>query len=222
MENGAPSVQQEFLRLVNGAAGYFEFRKTMGAPVLDISQASIDTIRALDVSAGGVTQSAAREERLFISEQGDPGAGLFILTELSDMEKSGDAFAGPAGELLAKIVKAMGLTRETVFTAGFFPSELPPSGPVPLAVVHGIRNRVDRVNPRVVLTFGELAARSVLGPGAEVVRARGRFHDYSRTKVMATFHPDLLLKEPSKKRAVWDDVKMVMKQMQLVRSEKEN
>ncbi|MFO7749328.1 MAG: uracil-DNA glycosylase family protein [Desulfobacteraceae bacterium] len=222
MENGAASVQQEFLKVVSAAAGYFEFRKAMGAPVLDISRASVDKIRALDVSAGGGTETAAREERFFISEQGDPGAGLFILTELCDGENSGgkskDAFAGPAGELLVKIVQAMGLTRKTVFAAGFFPSELPRSGPLPSAVVHEIRTKVDRVNPGVILTFGELAARSVLGPRADVARVRGRFHDYSRTKVMATFHPGLLLREPSKKRAVWDDVKMVMKQMQLVRS----
>ncbi|MEA1967695.1 MAG: uracil-DNA glycosylase [Thermodesulfobacteriota bacterium] len=213
------SVQAEFFRLVNGAAGYFRFRKEMGAEFLGISQKSVKKIRNLGqiVSSGHTSEEYKNENAFFLSEEGDSNARLFILTEypaLADfLNKKPCVYDGPAGGLLLKILNAMAFTRENVFTAGINPGDVDPADKSPDSLVNLIKKKVDFVKPDIILTFGEAAAKAILGSDRPVADLRGKFHDYNRIKVMPTFHPALLLKEPSKKRAVWEDVKMVMKRM---------
>ncbi|MEA2061702.1 MAG: hypothetical protein U9P10_14605 [Thermodesulfobacteriota bacterium] len=258
---GQNAAEIEFLKVVNGAAGYFEFLKAMGAEGLDISESSIDKIRHLadqfstsgNVSApsavsfkkgsspAGITSRTVNTKKsAYVSCHGDQNADLFIVTELlpadsrqpeavSHMKKGGaslqegrritplgflaDPFEGAAGALFLKILKAMGLTKDMVFTMGIEPGAFHQKTGFPTALSEKVKKRIDQAakHPEAVLTFGEYSARIMLGPDARVSRVRNRFHNYKNTRVMATYHPFLLLTDISKKRAVWEDVQLVMK-----------
>lgn len=129
-------------------------------------------------------------------------------------DETGRPFVGPAGELLTKIIGAMGLTREDVFIANIVkcrpPGNRDPHPEEIAACIGYLHAQIDAISPKVIVTLGRIASQTLLGDATPIGRLRGAFREYRGIAVMPTYHPSYLLQNPSKKRDVWEDIKKVM------------
>jgi DNA polymerase len=147
---------------------------------------------------------------------GDPHARLMFVGEGpgADEDVQGEPFVGRAGQLLTQIIKAMGLTREQVYIANVVKCRPPENrNPEPDEIEQCtpfLRAQIASVNPAVIVALGKFAAQTLLGVETPISRLRGQFHPLGPVAVMPTFHPSYLLRNPSAKREVWDDMKLVM------------
>jgi DNA polymerase len=147
---------------------------------------------------------------------GDPGARLMFVGEGpgADEDAQGEPFVGRAGQLLNKIIEAIGLRREQVYIANVVKCR-PPENRTPLpdevaTCSPFLLRQIAAIRPRVIVCLGTPAAQSILGTRETITRLRGTFHDLGGIRVMPTFHPAYLLRNPAAKREVWEDMKQVL------------
>ena len=149
--------------------------------------------------------------------EGNPKADLVFVGEApgADEDAQGRPFVGPAGQLLTKIIGAMGLKREEVYICNILkcrppgnrnpqPEEIAPCEPFLIRQLEAIR-------PRVICALGTFAAHTLLKSEAPISVLRGRFHSYQGIPLMPTYHPAYLLRNPGAKKQVWEDVQIIMK-----------
>ncbi len=148
--------------------------------------------------------------------EGDPDAELVFVGEGPGHEEdvSGRPFVGAAGHLLDKIIQAMNLTRDRVYICNIVKCR-PPGNRNPQpdeieACRPFLERQLDAIRPKVICTLGTFASQTLLDSTQPISRLRGRFHEYGAIKVMPTFHPAYLLRNPGQKRAVWEDMKKIM------------
>jgi uracil-DNA glycosylase len=129
-------------------------------------------------------------------------------------DKRGEPFVGPAGELLDKMIEAMGWSRDTVYIHNVVscrpPGNRNPQPDEVSACRPFLEARIAAISPRIIVALGRPAANTLLGTDAPISALRGRFHDRNGIQVMPTFHPAYLLREPDRKRDAWADLKLVM------------
>lgn len=132
-------------------------------------------------------------------------------------DKRGEPFVGPAGQLLDKMIDAMGWSRATVYINNIVmcrpPDNRNPQPDEVEACKPFLEARIAAVRPRIIVALGRPAANTLLGTDAPISTLRGRFHDRNGIKVMPTFHPAYLLREPDRKRDAWADLKLVMAEL---------
>ncbi len=155
---------------------------------------------------------------------GNPSARLMFVGEGpgQDEDAQGIPFVGRAGELLTDIIqKGMGLRRDEVYIANIVkcrpPNNRNPEPDEIVACEPFLARQVALVRPEVVVTLGKFASQALLRNPAPISRQRGEWQDYGGTPVMATFHPAYLLRNPSGKRIVWQDIQAVMARLGLSR-----
>jgi DNA polymerase len=155
---------------------------------------------------------------------GNPDADLMFIGEGPgrDEDLQGEPFVGRAGQLLTEIItKGMRLRREDVYIANVVkcrPPENRNPEPDEIATCEPfLLRQIELVKPRVVVALGKFAAQTLLRSSTPITRLRGVWHDYHGIKLMPTLHPAYLLRNPADKRLVWDDIKMVMAELGLVR-----
>lgn len=133
-------------------------------------------------------------------------------------DKRGEPFVGPAGELLTKMIEAMGWTRQSVYIANTVKCRPPNNrNPQPDELAQCtpfLDAQIRSIAPRIIVTLGRPAANHVLGRDAPISALRGKFHDRGGVKVMPTFHPAYLLREPDKKKETWSDLKLVIAELE--------
>lgn len=133
-------------------------------------------------------------------------------------DKRGEPFVGPAGELLDKMIEAMGWSRKSVYIANTTkcrpPGNRDPQPDELEQCIPFLQAQIASIGPRVIVTLGKPAANQVLGTDAPISALRGTFHERYGAKVMPTFHPAYLLRDPNKKREVWSDLKVVMAELE--------
>ena len=133
-------------------------------------------------------------------------------------DKRGEPFVGPAGELLDKMIEAMGWTRDTVYIANTTKCRPPGNrNPQPDELAQCtpfLDAQIQAISPRIIVTLGRPAANHVLRKDAPISSLRGRFHDRAGVKVMPTFHPAYLLRDPDKKKDTWADLKQVIAELE--------
>ena len=146
---------------------------------------------------------------------GNPKARLMFVGEApgEEEDKRGEPFVGRAGQLLTKIIEAIGLTREQVYIANVIKcrppgNRNPESDEVEQCEPYLFR-QIDVIRPRVIVPLGKFAAQSLLKTMDPITRLRGRQFDYRGAALIPTFHPAYLLRNPSAKREVWEDMKKV-------------
>ncbi|HWX40762.1 MAG TPA: uracil-DNA glycosylase [Blastocatellia bacterium] len=180
------------------------------APPLD---ASLEAIRE---DIGDCTRCKLSEHRTnIVFGEGNPHARLVFIGEGpgADEDATGRPFVGRAGQLLDKIIVAIGLRREDVYIANVVKCR-PPGNRTPekdeTATCEPFLFRQLRfINPRVIVTLGLPALQSLLKVRDSITRARGQWREWNGVRVMPTFHPAYLLRDPSKKREVWEDIRKV-------------
>jgi len=153
---------------------------------------------------------------------GDPKARLMLVGEGpgEDEDLQGVPFVGRAGELLTDILtKGMGLTREQVYIANVIkcrpPNNRNPQPDEIVACQPFLRRQIELVRPEVLITFGNFPTQALLADRTPISRRRGRWHEYAGIALMPTFHPAYILRNPSDKRLVWNDIKLVMERLDL-------
>ena len=154
------------------------------------------------------------KERIFIFGEGPVGAKAAVVGESPgppDIE-SGRPFMGPAGQMLERILSSIGLARSDCYLTNVIKviSQGDEITPEWLSLFTPYLHReLAAVGPRVVIAFGNTPARALLRTKKPISQMRGEFHDYDGTPLMPTFNPAYLLRDPSKKREVWEDMKKV-------------
>jgi DNA polymerase len=134
-----------------------------------------------------------------------------------DEDLKGEPFVGEAGQLLTKIIQAMGFTREEVYICNVLKCR-PPNNRNPQpdeieACQPYLLRQLQAISPKIIIALGTFAAQTLLDTRAPISQLRGRIHDYHGIPFMPTFHPAFLLRNPAKKREVWDDMKEVLKML---------
>jgi uracil-DNA glycosylase family 4 len=144
---------------------------------------------------------------------GNPNADLMFVGEAPgrDEDIQGIPFVGRAGQKLTQIIEAIGLKREDVYIANVIKCRPPDNrNPEPDEVEKCepfLFRQIDTIKPKVIVALGTFAARSLLKTDAPISRLRGRVYDYRGAQLIPTFHPAYLLRNPSCRREVWDDMK---------------
>ncbi len=146
---------------------------------------------------------------------GNPNADLMFIGEAPgyDEDVQGEPFVGRAGQLLTRIIEAIGLKREDVYIANVIKCRPPENrNPEPDEVEMCepfVFRQVETIRPKVIVALGTFAARALLKTEDPISRLRGRIYTYGHAKLIPTFHPAFLLRSPDRKRDVWDDMKKV-------------
>jgi len=148
---------------------------------------------------------------------GDPGARLMFVGEGpgADEDRQGEPFVGRAGQLLDRIIVAMGLARADVYIANVVKCR-PPENRAPLPDEAAtckpfLEAQIAAIQPEVIVTLGKVALEELVGSRiGSITSVRGHWFDYRGLPVKATFHPAYLLRNPAAKRPVWDDMQDVM------------
>jgi DNA polymerase len=153
-------------------------------------------------------------DRIFIFGEGRKGARVAVVGESPgppDID-SGKPFMGPAGQMLNRILEAIGLRREDCYLTNTVKmistgDELTPD--VLSFFTPYLHREIAVVHPQVVIAFGNTPTRALLRTKKPISQMRGEFHDFQDMKLMPTFNPAYLLRDPSKKREVWEDMKTI-------------
>jgi len=220
--------------LVEDLARYIEYRLEDGETVLDLSPgkgaqlrawlqgrapAGSDPLKDVAVSAAACNQcrlGAARTRS--VPGQGNPHPEIMFIGEApgEDEDLQGLAFVGAAGQLLTRMIVAMGLSREQVFIANICkcrpPGNRPPEPDEMAACLPFLRAQIAALRPRVIVALGGTALFGLLQVKG-ITRARGTWMKYEEIDLMPTFHPSYLLRTPGAKREVWADLQEVLKRL---------
>ena len=136
----------------------------------------------------------------------------------ADEDIQGIPFVGRAGQLLTKIIEAINLSRNDVYIANVIkcrpPGNRNPEQDEVDTCEPFLFQQIDVIKPKVIVALGTFAARALLRTLDPISRLRGRVYDYRGAKLIPTFHPAFLLRNPASKREVWEDMKLVRKLLQ--------
>jgi uracil-DNA glycosylase family 4 len=147
--------------------------------------------------------------------QGNPRAELMFVGEAPgrDEDEQGLAFVGRAGQLLTRIIEAIGKKRDDVFIANVLkcrpPNNRNPEPDEVAACRPFLDEQVRLIAPKVIVTLGTFAAQAMLETDESIGRLRGRWRTARGVRIMPTFHPAFLLRSPERKKDVWEDMKLV-------------
>ncbi len=168
---------------------------------------------------------SARKNTVF--GEGNHDAVLMFIGEApgEDEDKLGRPFVGKAGRLLTKIIEAIDLRREDVYIANILKCRPPfnrdPDEKEMKMCMDYLQKQIEIIKPSIICALGRMAAQALLKTESSISKIRGRFHTVNGIKIMPTFHPSYLLRNPSQKRPVWEDMKMIRKEhSQIVRGRK--
>jgi uracil-DNA glycosylase family 4 len=179
---------------------------------------ALDSLTALRAHIGVCTRCKLHTQgrKQVVFGVGNPQADLMFVGEApgADEDQQGEPFVGRAGQLLTKIIEAIGLTREDVYIANVIKCRPPGNrNPEPDEVATCepfLAEQIDTIKPKVIVALGTFAAHALLKTDTPISRIRGHVHDYrGGAKLIPTFHPAFLLRSPDRKRDVWEDMKKV-------------
>ena len=150
---------------------------------------------------------------------GDPDARLLFIGEApgADEDRLGEPFVGRAGQLLTKIIEACKLKREDVYICNILkcrpPGNRNPTGEEAANCREFLDGQIAAVNPEYIVCWGSVAAKNLLDRKESIGKMRRRFYVHGDAKVLCTYHPSYLLRNPAAKKDVWDDMKFLFADM---------
>ena len=156
-----------------------------------------------------------RGRRNIVFGVGNPEADLMFVGEApgADEDAQGIPFVGRAGQLLTRIIKAIGLQREQVYIANILkcrpPGNRDPERDEVESCEGFLFQQIQTIDPMLVVALGRYAAQTLLQTKTAISRIRGKFYPYRGGLLIPTFHPSYLLRNPSAKRQVWEDMKAI-------------
>jgi DNA polymerase len=205
-------------RAESSAAAPADATASTGRTPLAVSLTPADALAAIKADIGPDCSRCklhALGRRQVVFGVGNPQADLMFVGEApgADEDVQGMPFVGRAGQLLTKIIEAIGLSRDDVYIANVIKCRPPQNrNPEPDEVdtcEPFLFQQIDVIKPKVVVALGTFAARALLRTLDPISRLRGRVYEYRGAKLVPTFHPAYLLRNPGSKREVWEDMKLV-------------
>jgi DNA polymerase len=213
----APQLQPVIAREENLLGGtiddmFSDTKESIQANTLDELRAAIGDCQRCKLCAG-------RTHIVF--GVGNPQARLMFVGEGPgrDEDIQGEPFVGRAGQLLTDIItKGIGIKREDVYICNVVKCRPPENrNPEPdevAACEPFLKKQIDLVRPEIIIGLGKFAVQTLLKSTVPISKLRGNWHSYHGIKLMPTFHPAYLLRNPADKKLVWEDIKKVIKEMQ--------
>jgi uracil-DNA glycosylase family 4 len=203
------------------AAAKERFQEKTEAAVLPVASPVEDRRQELDVLAkvvSGCTRckelTATRTQTVFGVGRIDPDICFIGEAPGREEDATGEPFVGPAGQLLTRIIAAMGMKREEVYICNILrcrpPSNRQPQPEEAANCREYLERTLELVRPKYICALGATAAKYLLGTSQGITKMRGNFYDFRGTPVMCTFHPSYLLRDPTKKKEVWDDMRALL------------
>ena len=238
-------VQREFLDIVMLVRAHLEYQKALGLSFIEMSsvgrpQAAVHlvTLTNKKSSLPQTSELAAVREELgdctrcklhkgrqnIVFGEGNPNAALVFVGEGPGKEEDeqGRPFVGAAGQLLTDIiVKGMRLNREDVYICNIVkcrpPNNRNPEPDEIMACEPFLIKQLQAINPKIIIGLGNVAVKTLLKTKEGITSLRGTWKTYQGIPLMPTFHPAYLLRTPSDKRLVWDDIKKVLAELEKLR-----
>jgi DNA polymerase len=187
-----------------------------GSPPMTHRRKDIGSLEGVREELGDCQRCALAGSRTHIVfGAGNPSAQLLFVGEApgAEEDRQGLPFVGRAGQLLTRIIESIGMSREEVYIGNVLKCRPPGNrNPEPVEVETCspfLQKQIEAIQPRVVCCMGTFAAQTVLGMNTPISRLRGKFYEIGGIRYMATFHPAYLLRNPEKKREVWEDMKKI-------------
>jgi len=197
----------------SGMEEYFFYTQAAGQMAPEDTKSNLGSLAVRVASCKRCDLHKTRRNVVFGS--GSPTAKLMFIGEApgQDEDLQGLPFVGRAGQLLTKIIEAMGLKREDVYIANILKCRPPNNrAPLPTEILEceeNVKHQVEIIKPKVICTLGKFASQTLLRTMTPISALRGRFQEYNGIKVMPTFHPAYLLRNPHDKKLVWEDMKKI-------------
>jgi len=226
------ALQIELREIVGHVRGLLVLNREMGLEPPFLSQAALDYLNSDPLPTGSLEglreflgdckrcklhlgrtnlvfgEGAAKARVVFVGE--GPGR---------DEDIEGRPFVGEAGKLLTRIIKAMGLARESVYICNVVkcrpPHNREPEPDEITACLPFLEQQIRLIRPTVICTLGRVAAQGLLGKDFTVTRQRGEWYVFGDIPLMPTYHPAYLLRNPTAKRDVWEDIQKIMQRLGL-------
>ena len=210
---------------------FLETEKAFGAPGVPANARQMQTVspRGFDPETElGKLEEEYRHCQLCALSQtrtqvvfgsGSPRARLMFVGEAPgfDEDRQGLPFVGAAGQLLTKIIEAMKLTRGDVYIANCLKCRPPQNRNPALEEIVTcspiLERQISIIRPKIICALGKFAAQTLLNSQEPISRLRGRFFDRAGVRVLPTFHPAYLLRNPADKKLVWQDMQLIMKEL---------
>jgi DNA polymerase len=223
-------IEQEFQQVLSSLQDFLLYQKEQGVLGLPLLQqhATMNKDRPLEnvrSELGECTRCKLHQHRRHIVfGTGNPDAQLVFVGEGPGGEEDvqGKPFVGRAGQLLTKIINSIDLTRDEVYIANIIkcrpPNNRNPEPDEIKACEPFLIKQLDAIKPKIICALGTFAAQTLLETDERISHLRGKFIPYRESRLIATFHPAFLLRNPQRKRDVWEDMKMIRKEY--VRSER--
>lgn len=162
--------------------------------------------------------AATRTQTVFGS--GNPDARLMFVGEApgADEDKQGLPFVGAAGQLLTKIIESIGYSRDMVYIANVLKCR-PPGNRQPAQTEIAncspfLKAQIEIIQPELICALGTFAAQTLLQTTVSISHLRGKFFTQGNSRIVCTYHPAYLLRNPGEKRAVWEDMKMIKRELE--------
>lgn len=181
----------------------------------------LETLDELEkvVSACRLCQELAETRTSTVFGVGDPEAKILFIGEApgADEDRQGEPFVGRAGKLLDQIIEACGIRREEIYICNILKCR-PPENRNPTPDEAGncrkfLDGQIAAVRPEYIVCWGSVAAKSLLDSTETIGRMRRKFFEYAGAKVLCTYHPSYLLRNPSAKKDVWEDMQLLFADM---------
>jgi uracil-DNA glycosylase family 4 len=213
-EDAHPALGQ----IVAQIKAHLRFQKSLGIHTLLSRRETrpLITLEAIQSELGDCTRCRLHEGRQsLVFGEGNPHAALVFVGEAPGREEDlqGRPFVGKAGELLTRIIEAIDLTRKEVYIANIVKCRPPQNrNPQPDEIrtcLPFLRKQLEAIRPKIICALGTFAAQTLLETEERISLLRGKFYAYQGARLMPTYHPAFLLRNPQFKRAVWEDMKMV-------------
>lgn len=187
-------------------------------PTIQIARSEAEALAAIREDLGDCVRcklhGSGRKQIVF--GVGNPSADLMFVGEApgADEDIQGEPFVGRAGQLLTKMIEAMGYARSDVYIANVLKCRPPNNrNPEPDEIAQCepfLFRQIASIQPKVIIALGAFAARTLLKTNDPISRLRGRIFDYRGAQLIPTFHPSFLLRSPGYKREAWEDLKKAL------------
>ena len=211
--------------IIEDVKGYLQYMKGLGFAGVALSENSLRTLddrfkenmtETLDMIQNDLGTchrcKLHKGRKHIVFGAGNPRAKLVLVGEAPGYEEDiqGLPFVGQAGQLLTRILRAIGLTREDVYICNIIkcrpPGNRNPESEEIGACIPFLHRQLKAIRPKFICALGTFAAQTLLGTKTPISRLRGHFHNYEGIHLLPTYHPAFLLRNPSKKRDVWEDM----------------
>ena len=221
---GMDSMDEKMFEVISDLKSYLEYLKGMGIHSLPASEIKLEepspsrviTLEEVRKELGDCKRCKLhRTRRTIVFGEGNEKATLMFIGEGPgyDEDVQGRPFVGKAGQLLTKIIESINLSREDVYIANIVKCRPPQNrNPEPDEIQSCnpfLMNQIHVIQPKIICALGTFAAQTLLKTDTKISALRGKLFDLEGIKVIPTYHPAFLLRNPERKRDVWEDMKKI-------------